>query len=631
MESRLDSLGTSPTTCRPARRSRSPPDGVRRSLIPQRQTVNHDSRRQNRSDRRSIRSNQRTTLRVIIRTRARTISGLAATSLTGGILEAAFLVLVTRAAFAVTSGKEEVGTFAGHSAALPVVLVVALVLVVLRVVAAIATAGQSARLTAELVASIRRDLASAFLRASWTSQHKNSGGRLQELLTTFAQQGAVLGITVSGAVTNGFSLSALLIAAIIVDPVASLALIGAVVALGSVLRPLRNSVRKQAQSTASTGMDFAVSLNEISQLGMEMHVFGIQDETEERVDTLISDNEVTTRHLRRLQGLIPAIYNGLAYLAVLGALAVVAAMDTTNLSSIGSVMLIMLRSLSYGQGLQVASAGINGALPFLTSLDSELEGFRSAALLPGHASVEGADSIVVDEVSFEYVAEKPVLTGLSFEIGPKEIVGVIGPSGGGKSTLVQLLLGLRPPTVGRITTGGHDLSEINSTQWVRHATFVPQEPHLVTGTVAENIRFFREGVTDEAIETASRLANLHQDVSDWPEGYDRLVGSQGSELSGGQRQRLIIARALVEHPEFLILDEPTSALDVRSESLIRSTLHDLREHMTIVIVAHRLSTLDICDRIMVIQDGTLLGFDTPSRLKQSSKFYSEALTMSGLA
>lgn len=593
--------------------------------------MNHDPRRQSRSDRRRIRSSQRTTLRVIIRRRARTISGLAATSLAGGILEAAFLVLVTRAAFAVTSGKEEVGTFAGHSAALPVVLVAALVLVVLRVVAAIATAGQSARLTAELVASIRRDLASAFLRASWTSQHKNSGGRLQELLTTFAQQGAVLGITVSGAVTNGFSLSALLVAAIIVDPVASLALIGAVVALGSVLRPLRNSVRKQAQSTASTGMDFAVSLNEISQLGMEMHVFGIQDETEERVDTLISDNEVTTRHLRRLQGLIPAIYNGLAYLAVLGALAVVASMDTTNLSSIGSVMLIMLRSLSYGQGLQVASAGINGALPFLTSLDSELEGFRSAALRPGHASVEGADSIVVEEVSFEYVAEKPVLTGLSFEIGPKEIVGVIGPSGGGKSTLVQLLLGLRPPTVGRITTGGHDLSEINSTQWVRHATFVPQEPHLVTGTVAENIRFFRDGVTDEAIETASRLANLHQDVSDWPEGYDRLVGSQGSELSGGQRQRLIIARALVEDPEFLILDEPTSALDVRSESLIRSTLHDLRKHMTIVIVAHRLSTLDICDRIMVIQDGTLLGFDTPSRLKQSSEFYSEALTMSGLA
>ena len=139
---------------------------------------------------------------------------------------------------------------------------------------------------------------------------------------------------------------------------------------------------------------------------MEMHVFGIQDETEERVGSLISDNEVTTRHLRRLQGLIPAIYNGLAYLAVLGALAVVASMDSTNLSSIGSVMLIMLRSLSYGQGVQVASAGINGALPFLTSLDSELEGFRSAALRPGHASVEGADSIVVDEVSFEYVAEK---------------------------------------------------------------------------------------------------------------------------------------------------------------------------------------------------------------------------------
>jgi ABC-type multidrug transport system fused ATPase/permease subunit len=153
---------------------------------------------------------------------------------------------------------------------------------------------------------------------------------------------------------------------------------------------------------------------------------------------------------------------------------------------------------------------------------------------------------------------------------------------------------------------------------------------LIAGTVAENIRFFRDDVTQEQIEHASRLANLHDDIAGFADGYDRQVGEQGSHLSGGQQQRLIIARALVEKPDVLILDEPTSALDVRSEHLIRQTLNTLREKMTIIIVAHRLSTLEICDRIMVIQDGELKGLDTPENLEKTNDFYREALILSGM-
>jgi ABC-type multidrug transport system fused ATPase/permease subunit len=140
----------------------------------------------------------------------------------------------------------------------------------------------------------------------------------------------------------------------------------------------------------------------------------------------------------------------------------------------------------------------------------------------------------------------------------------------------------------------------------------------------------RDDVSQEQIEAAARAANLHADVVGFAEGYERQVGERGSHLSGGQQQRLIIARALVEDPELLILDEPTSSLDVRSEQLIRETLNELRSRMTIIIIAHRLSTLDICDRIMVIQDGELKGFDTPQRLEMSNDFYREALLLSGL-
>ena len=132
------------------------------------------------------------------------------------------------------------------------------------------------------------------------------------------------------------------------------------------------------------------------------------------------------------------------------------------------------------------------------------------------------------------------------------------------------------------------------------------------------------------MERAARLAHLHDDIAGFPEGYERQVGEHGGHLSGGQQQRLCIARALVEAPDVLILDEPTSALDVRSEHLIRSTLLGLRAQMTIIVIAHRLSTLDICDRIMVIQAGQLRGFDAPKRLEETSEFYREALRLSRL-
>jgi ABC-type multidrug transport system fused ATPase/permease subunit len=213
---------------------------------------------------------------------------------------------------------------------------------------------------------------------------------------------------------------------------------------------------------------------------------------------------------------------------------------------------------------------------------------------------------------------------------PHEIVGVVGPSGAGKSTLVQLLLGLRDPDDGRVLADGRDISTMDRAEWARKMTFVPQAAHLIAGTIAENIAFLRDGVTQEDVERAARLAHFHEDVAGFPEGYERQVGKHGGHLSGGQQQRLCIARALVEHPDVLILDEPTSALDVRSEHLIRNTLLSLKDRMTVIVIAHRLSTLTICDRIMVVNDGELKGFDTPLRLERSSDFYREALALSGM-
>ena len=172
---------------------------------------------------------------------------------------------------------------------------------------------------------------------------------------------------------------------------------------------------------------------------------------------------------------------------------------------------------------------------------------------------------------------------------------------------------------------------LSRTEWARKVTFVPQDAHLIAGTIADNIRFLRDDISQERHRARRPASPISTTTSTaFPEGYDRQVGERGSHLSGGQQQRLIIARALVEHPDVLILDEPTSSLDVRSEHLIRQTLDRLRNEMTIIIIAHRLSTLDSCDRLMVIHDGELKAFDTPDNLEKDNDFYREALTLSGL-
>jgi ABC-type multidrug transport system fused ATPase/permease subunit len=158
-----------------------------------------------------------------------------------------------------------------------------------------------------------------------------------------------------------------------------------------------------------------------------------------------------------------------------------------------------------------------------------------------------------------------VLQDLEFVIRQGESVGVVGPSGAGKSTLLHLLLRLRDPTRGSYTIEGVDVRDIANATWHGNVAFLPQEPHILDGTVAENIRFFRRGISDEAIERAARMAHIQEDIEGWVGGYATHLGHRSDAVSGGQRQRLCLARALAASPSLLLLDEPTSSLDLRSE------------------------------------------------------------------
>lgn len=225
-------------------------------------------------------------------------------------------------------------------------------------------------------------------------------------------------------------------------------------------------------------------------------------------------------------------------------------------------------------------------------------------------------AVAFDNVSFRYPSrpDLPVLRGLSLHAAPGEKVALVGPSGAGKSTLTALLLRFYEPDSGALFLDGKDARELPLDVVRGNMAIVPQEVLLFGGSIRENIAYGRPGADEADIRAAAERAHCHEFIARFPEGYDTLVGERGVKLSGGQRQRLAIARALLRDPAILILDEATSSLDSESEALIQSALASLLAGRTAFIIAHRLATVRQCDRICVLESGTITETGTHAEL-----------------
>jgi ABC-type multidrug transport system fused ATPase/permease subunit len=251
--------------------------------------------------------------------------------------------------------------------------------------------------------------------------------------------------------------------------------------------------------------------------------------------------------------------------------------------------------------------------------------YRASAPVNGEESLEGVRTLTFTNVSFGYGRGPHALSNVDFAVTAGEAVGIIGPSGAGKSTLVQILLGLRVPDSGQYLVNGLPADEFSRDDWRRHFAYVAQDARLLHASVTDNIRFFRD-IDDASVERAAQLAGIHDDVIAWPAGYATIIGPRADAISGGQQQRICLARALAATPEVLVLDEPTSALDPHAEQLIQQSLLGLKGKLTLFIVAHRMSTLNICERVMVIVDGLLEAFDHIAELRNHNSYYRSAIS-----
>jgi len=272
----------------------------------------------------------------------------------------------------------------------------------------------------------------------------------------------------------------------------------------------------------------------------------------------------------------------------------------------------------YGAVTQLRFAG-----PALDALHADLMSLQPGHLIPSQDAIALKQAITLNQIQYCYPnAPQPALKNLSLKIPAKSTVGLVGATGSGKTTTVDLILGLLEAQVGTLAVDGQAISEHNRRNWQRSIGYVPQQIYLADDSVAANIAFgIQEKDIDQvAVERAAKIANLHDFVAnELPQQYQTTVGERGVRLSGGQRQRIGIARALYHNPHVLILDEATSALDNLTEQVVMESVHNLGHEITIILIAHRLSTVKACDTIFLLEKGRLKAQGTFDELTQTNE------------
>ncbi len=564
----------------------------------------------------------------------RIVAPIGALAVLAGLFEAGVLAIIAQAAYTMAQGDGSTEIALGPVrvvAGVPQLLGVAVVLAILRLAVQWSLAFLTARTSAAAQSRLMRKLFHAYSRAGWPVQSRDGEGHLQEMMASHARSATLAAMIVAGAISPLSSFVILVGSAVLLSPPIALAVAVAAVGIFFVLRPFGRITRRQAALHSAGSLSLADGVSEAVRLTEEMHVYGTAPQHRERVDHLIDRIEAPFFRTQLLSMGVPSLHQGLALVLVVTGLAVLYAIGGGNLGALGAIVLILVRALSYGQQLQTVYQRLNDVSPFLERIIKEVARYEASVQVSGDEHVPSGNAITFDRVAFSYDSRQGVLHEVSFRVDPGETIGIVGLSGAGKSTLVQLLLRLREPDSGTFRMGGTDVRQIALDDWQRRVAYVSQEPRLLGGTVAENIRYFRDFIDDDAVEAAARMAHIHDEVLSWPGAYDHRVGQRLDAVSGGQRQRLCLARALAGRPEILVLDEPTSALDPRSEVAIQRTLEELRGGVTMFIVAHRMSTLSTCDRIMVVESGRIAALDTAENLRQADGYYRAAMELAGLS
>lgn len=504
------------------------------------------------------------------------------------------------------------------------VIIVGLVLLALAL--SVAQLWLRARTVARWQKAARANLLQRWLAASWERQSTDRVGALATVME-FVQRGGLVLLRVTELIRSSLTLLVFLITAVLISPLVAGLLTLAGVVLSRALRPVVGLSRSSSQRLIGLTRKYNDELTEVATLGRDIKVFDATEAFTRRLDGMSDEIERARTRQTLIGGLTQPLYQYVGLLLSVIAIAFIAQRGSSSVESIGSTALLLLRGLTYALGAQTAYQIITETSPFLDSAEQFAASLADAADVEGGAPIGDIDELRLNDVSYRFTdSTDDALNGVDVTLRRGEAIGIVGVSGSGKTTLAQLILRLRQPTSGAIHLNGTPASELSLTSWRRRVGFVPQDVRLLHTSVLDNITFLDDSIPRSAVEDALIAVGLAAEIEALPQGLDTQIGSAVRNLSGGQIQRIGIARALVRNPGILVLDEPTSALDTRSEAIVHDTVATLRERMIVVIIAHRLSTLEHCDQLVVMRDGTVEMQGPANVVRATSPYFREVVS-----
>lgn len=462
------------------------------------------------------------------------------------------------------------------------------------------------------------------LKADWPFLLEQRVGHLESILTNDVYMSSGILANISGVIMVATSMIMYAIVALNISVTITLLTLGLGVVLFILLKPFFYRIRKLSH-------DFGIISKTISHHVGE-HIMGAKTvKSTASENMVIAKADQSTQELRDVRIKI-ALYNkapgaflepiGLIFISIIFLFYFYRSDSSFNIASFAAIIYLVQKKISFMQGINTKLNSINEAIPHLRVVrDFEKDAQKHEEANAGSDPFVFKNELEIKNLSFAYNENIRVFNNLGLKIKRGEMLGLIGPSGAGKTTLVDLLLGLFHPGSGQILLDGNDMRNIDLNDWRKKIGYVSQDIFLLNDTIENNIKFYDNSITHKEMEDAAKMANIYDFVIALPNGFDTMVGERGIRLSGGQRQRIILARVLARRPEILILDEATSALDNESEVLIQKSIESLKNKATVLAIAHRLSTVMNSDRLMVLENGLITEDGPPATLLKDKDSY----------